>query len=201
MTLQHDDARMARTWAIYQALIHTLVGREDSFGHICYDADLAQALYEASDADRDALERLTTTYWTLRKAYFSVADLAKLWHISERMVRRLAQSGALQGGTRRGRWQFSQKAVDRFIAAHTYSGGLRIEIPPLEADGMPDADLLARARADMEGMDWRTNDLTGYVNVSHDRAYQLVLAWRSAGAVEHAAKRGWWRFTTVEPRE
>lgn len=58
--------------------------------------------------------------------------------------------------------------------------------------------LLARAQRDLANSDWRTNDLTGYLEVSHERAAQLVQAWHSAGVIAPAEEPTWWRFVTKD---
>ncbi len=188
----HND-RMARVIKLYESLVRL---GEPIAPQL--DLDLIQVLYEQSDAERWAVEDMVARYQELRASYVTVGDVAKQWRISERQVRRLAQAGALKGSRRRGRWQFTPQAITRYVAAHTYNGMVRVAIPPGPADATPDADLLARARANVEDMPWRVYDLAGVLEISQDRAYRLVLGWYSAGAVERTRPRGYYRFTKAD---
>lgn len=60
--------------------------------------------------------------------------------------------------------------------------------------GDDDAPLLARAQRDLAALDWRANDLTGYLEVSHERAAGLVQAWHSAGVIAPTGEPGWWHL-------
>ncbi|HEU5101128.1 MAG TPA: hypothetical protein VFU22_19020 [Roseiflexaceae bacterium] len=161
------------------------------------DMDFLGVLYELPQAERWALEEILNRYGELRKSNHTAQSLAVRWQISERLVRRLAQSGALEGKLRRNKWEFSAKAVERYEAAHTYQGGVRVELPKAEPIGRRSAELLSRTHADLEDMDWTVRDLANHLDVGRDFAYQLILSWRSAGAVDHGPRRGWYHFTAA----
>lgn len=191
MTTTEKNTRIEHATTLLLGLLDVVGGPKA--GALAFDLGTLEVLYELSDAEQAAIEAFITRCKALEASYLSAAQVAEELRISTRLAQRLFQSGALRAVQRRGKWITTPAALQRFIKANTYQNGVRVQLPPGPADDVPDAQLLERARAEVEKLPWRIADLASTLGLSYDRTYRLALAWCSVGAVERV-KRGSYRF-------
>lgn len=123
---QHHDARMGATIDLICDLGEIVHGSRGAAGlrHTRLGLDAIQAVYEASDDDRNALARIIAQHRKIYDSYLSLDQVADMFKVKRKVIKGLARCRQLAGYKRHGAWMFSPSEVDRFVRNHTYSCGV-----------------------------------------------------------------------------